>query len=81
MKRITSAIGTSMGHNIQNDANFVNKTKKHVTIRNYCYYMRDFSTDNMLGKLSDYENINAIFVWEKVVVYSAKRGHPEKTET
>jgi hypothetical protein len=43
--------------------------------------MRDFSTDNMLGKLSDYENINAIFVWEKVVVYSAKRGHPEKTET
>lgn len=78
MKILTSSIIAAMGHHIETDNNFDNKNKKHVTIRNYCYFMRDLSTDNYLGKLFEHDNINAIFVWEKIVVYSGK--HPvEKT--
>lgn len=33
--------------------------------------MKDLPTDNLLLPLAEYEHLNAIFVWQKIVVYSS----------
>lgn len=44
--------------------------KRHVIIRNYCYFMRDLSTSKIIDKLAENSNMDATFIWETEVIHS-----------
>lgn len=51
-----------MCQSLENDYDLA-KCRKIVTIRNYCYFMKDLSLKNIISKLSKNDYIDSAFVW------------------
>lgn len=51
--------------------------RRKVTIRNYCYFMKDYEMEGVLGRLGGMANVESVFIWQGVIVRGGGRGEGE----